>query len=585
MVSELEEITQLVYTVNALKNRNSEPTLTDSELVDAKTKLDPLLLSASKGIIVFNNKGEVEHFNVAAQNIFGYCEDEVVNRKIPDLIPCPDWADGNVDSYLRYFISSRVSPDIHLLARHRTNYDLLLDVSVVQPIQHENAFLNKSNGKNSPSKNNVPDLENKNCGLVYFFSDHIVNKQLEKDRENRKHALDFAAGVITRDKNFRVIEVNDHFCNTLGRKPSDFIGEQYIQVKFSGRSDCEQQLRKRREILSQGTPWVGDACYLDDKEKAIWFTESTTPIIGEDKEPYQYLSIYFEITDRKLFEEQLQNHRDHLQELVDEQVKDIKLAKEEAEHANKAKSVFLANISHELRTPLHGIISFNKLALKQFKTLPLTDNQADKVHGFLSRVETASQRLLLLLNDLLDLSKLESGNEELNFENHELYSLVRQIESENLTNIQVKRIEFKVLEPKKPIVILCDKNKLLQVFSNIISNAIRYSLEGSSICVEFDITEMVLGKRLTDTNKTRGVLLSFIDQGIGIPDNELKTVFGKFVQSSMTQNGAGGTGLGLAICREVVDAHNGKIWAEHNPKGGVIIRLFLPGLYTCVDQN
>jgi two-component system sensor histidine kinase ChiS len=87
---------------------------------------------------------------------------------------------------------------------------------------------------------------------------------------------------------------------------------------------------------------------------------------------------------------------------------------------------------------------------------------------------------------------------------------------------------------------------------------------------------MMLGKRATDTQKKEGILISILDQGPGIPDNELMDIFKKFIQSSQTKTKAGGTGLGLSISQEIVLAHKGKLWAEHNPEGGAIFKLFLP---------
>jgi signal transduction histidine kinase len=349
-----------------------------------------------------------------------------------------------------------------------------------------------------------------------------------------------------------------------------------MHYKFSSPPSSELQLRQRHEFLAQGTPWVGETGFLNNQGKQIWFTESITPFLDKDNVPYQYLSILFDITDRKKFEAQLKKHRDHLQDLVEEQITDIKHAKESAEIANSSKSEFLANMSHELRTPMHGIISFTKLCLKQFNNLPLDEKQTDKLQKFLTNIETSSQRLLSLLNDLLDLSKLESGKEEYYIEKYDIYSLVQQIHTEYSASIKEKKLNFVINHPSKPLSILCDKNKILQVLSNLIANAIKFSLETKTIEINIEYSEMLLGKRKTDTKQTCGVLIAISDQGVGIPEDELSTVFNKFIQSSKTKNGAGGTGLGLSICNEITAAHKGKIWAEHNPDGGQFLNYFYP---------
>ncbi len=583
------KITQVLHELNILKQQNAELSKTGFELISAQTKLHSLLHNASDGIITFAPNGKVETFNIAAQHIFGYSESEIVQRKISDLIPCPDWVEDNVGAYITYFISSRASTDIPLVGKHRIGFDILLDVSTGQVSEHNTVlfegdndgielFTDAENEQDpfSDESEEATNTEQQKDVIVCFFKDITLDKKLEKELEDHKFALDLAAGVIKRDKDFRVIDINDNFCQMLGRNRKEFIGEQYIQSKFSGEPNNEFELTQKRQFLSQGNPWLGESCFLNSQGEPVWFTESTTPFIDQHNTPYQYLSILINITDRKQFEVQLEEHRDNLQNLVDEQITDIKQAKDAAELANISKSEFLANMSHELRTPMHGIISFTQLCLKQFKNLPLDEKRTDKLQKFLSNIDTSSQRLLGLLNDLLDLSKLESGKDEFNLEKNDLHQLCQQIHNEILAKVQEKSIEFKIQPPIKPALVKCDKNKILQVLSNLINNAVKFSTENKTIDISFENTEIILGKRANDTEKTAGIILSIIDQGPGIPDDEMLTIFDKFIQSSKTKSGAGGTGLGLSICKEIISAHGGKIWAEQNPKGGSFFKFFLP---------
>ena len=573
---ESEENSQIIKELSSLRKQNDQLSQAGFELINEQSKLYSLLHNASDGIITFASDGTVDTFNIAAQHIFGYSEGEVVKRKIPDLIPCPDWVEDNVGAYIRYFISSRASADIPLLGKHRMGFDILLNISTGQASGQGTVLFDDSDEIDPfADDDNSLDTEEDNI-IVCFLRDITLDKKLERELEDHKLALDFSAGIIMRDKGFRVTEINDKFCQILGKHRNTFLGHQDIHSKFSDTPNNDLQQRQKCEFLAQGTPWVGETSFLNNQDEQVWFTESITPFLDKDNVPYQYLSILFDITDRKKFEVQLQKHRDHLQDLVDEQVTDIKHAKESAEIANNSKSEFLANMSHELRTPMHGIISFTTLCLKQFNNLPLDEKQTDKLHKFLTNIEISSQRLLSLLNDLLDLSKLESGKEEYHIEKYDLYSLVQQIQTEYSASIKEKNLNFIINHPDKPLFVSCDKNKILQVLSNLIANAIKFSLKTKTIEINIESSEMALGKRKTDTKQTSGVLIAISDQGVGIPDDELSTVFDKFIQSSKTKNGAGGTGLGLSICNEITAAHKGKIWAEHNPGGGTIFKLFLP---------
>jgi len=574
---------EVINELNSLKKQNEELSLAGFELISAQAKIHSLLHNASDGIITFAADGKVESFNIAAQHIFGYSEGEVVQRKIADLIPCPDWVEDNVGAYITYFISSRASSDIPLVGKHRIGFDILLDVSTGQASEENTLLFDGDDGVElfgddevDPFAEDVDEDTQKNDTIVCFFKDITLDKKLEKELEDHKHALDLAAGVVKKDKDFRVIDVNDHFCQMLGRNRKEFIGEQFIGTKFAGSlNNNEQQRQQKREFLSLGTPWVGETCFLDNQGNSVWFTESIKPFLDKHNTPYQYLSIFIDITDRKKAEAQLKQNRDNLQELVNEQVVDIKQAKEVAESANVAKGEFLANMSHELRTPMHGIISFTQLCLKQFKGQSLDEKKTDKLQKFLTNIDISSQRLLGLLNNLLDLSKLEAGKEELILEKHDLLQLSQQIHNEILAKTQEKKIAFKIHTPNFPAYVNCDKNKILQVLSNVINNALKFSPENKTIELIFEKTEIKLGKRASDIEKTEGVLLSIVDQGSGIPEEELLTVFDKFIQSSKTKSGAGGTGLGLAISKEIISMHKGKIWAEHNPEGGAIFKLFL----------
>ncbi len=573
------EIQRLNDEIYQLKRQNTELTRTGFDLISTQTKLQSVLHNASDGIISFASDGTVESVNSSAQQIFGYSEEEIVSHQIPNLIPCPDWVENNVPAYIEYFLKSRATPELPLIGKHKMGFDIQLNVSIAQTSKnHTLLFKNRRQDKHAIAS----DLENhaqdtaRNDSTVCFFRDITLNKKLEKDLADQKHALDLAAAIIIRDKDFRVIDVNDKLCQTLGRNRNEFLGEQYIQTKFGAPAKVEIELNKIREFLSQGNPWVGETLFMSLKGDPIWFTESTTPFLDKNNVPYQYLSILFDITDRKIFESQLEQHRDNLQHLVDIQVNDIRNARDDANFANQAKSEFLANISHELRTPLHGIISFTQLSLKQFKTLPLDESRTSKLEKFIGNIELTSQRLLLLLNDLLDLSKLETGKEKFNPERINLYELIRQIHDEYSAKILEKQIEFILIKPDKPIFSICDKQKVLQIFSNLMSNAIKFSPEQKSIVVHIEKDETVLGRRSTDTKKTKGVTFTITDQGPGIPDHELTAIFDKFYQSSTTKSGAGGTGLGLSISQEIASAHQGKIWAEHNPKGGAVFKLFLP---------
>jgi signal transduction histidine kinase len=237
---------------------------------------------------------------------------------------------------------------------------------------------------------------------------------------------------------------------------------------------------------------------------------------------------------------------------------ELQEAKKMAEAANNSKSNFLSNISHELRTPMHGILSFASFGIKKHATA----NPA-KTLDYFQKIRQSGETLLTLLNDLLDLAKLESGKIAFKFRPANLNSLI-DIVREEYNSLALEHnltIRCEHLEANEKITL--DTDKIRQVLRNLLNNAIKFSPEGGTIDV-------------ISFKKADSIVISVRDQGAGIPENELENIFDKFVQSSKNKTSANGTGLGLPICREIIAAHKGRIWAENNPDIGANLSFEIP---------
>jgi signal transduction histidine kinase len=175
---------------------------------------------------------------------------------------------------------------------------------------------------------------------------------------------------------------------------------------------------------------------------------------------------------------------------------------------------------------------------------------------------------LNLLNNLLDLSKLESGKSSLELRRDDIRKPIEQTLMEIGSLVKAKNIQIALHVLDASPIVWYDHKTMVQVFMNLLSNAIKFSPAGSEITVTLSETKTAA--------QQPALLCSVQDNGVGIPQGELELIFDKFIQSSKTKSGAGGTGLGLAIVRQIIEAHKGKIWAENSLGGGAAFNISLP---------
>jgi signal transduction histidine kinase len=282
------------------------------------------------------------------------------------------------------------------------------------------------------------------------------------------------------------------------------------------------------------------------------------------------LTLTRDISERKRYQDELLRHRDHLQEMVDEQTAGLLKAKLEAEQANHAKSEFLTNVTHELRTPMHAILSYAGLGRDKIGKLP-----DEKLADYFERIQVSGGRLLHLIDDLLDLSKLEADKMLLNRRPSGPVELCQRVIADLEPLLAARQLTTRLDVSGEVGAINADPERINQVLRNLLANAIRFSPEGGEVTLTLS-PDGLPGRRAGDSGSIAAVRIVVADRGVGIPAAELETIFDKFVQSSKTRTGAGGTGLGLAICREIVLAHHGQIWAHNRVGGGAEFAILLP---------
>ncbi len=244
---------------------------------------------------------------------------------------------------------------------------------------------------------------------------------------------------------------------------------------------------------------------------------------------------------------------------------ELVLAREEAEAANESKSVFLANMSHEIRTPLNAILGFANI-------LSGLITEAD-YKEYLESIHASGQALLSLINDILDLAKVEAGKVELVLAAMDSPTMFREMEQIFRQKIQEKGLGFSVeINANVPRALVLDEARIRQVLINLIGNAIKFTDKGH--------TKLIVNSRFDEADTNRVDLeFSVEDTGIGIPDDQKEKIFGTFEQmKGQTHAKYGGTGLGLAISKRLVEMMNGRIWVTGEVGVGTTFHVRLEGV-------
>jgi PAS domain S-box-containing protein len=331
----------------------------------------------------------------------------------------------------------------------------------------------------------------------------------------------------------KFLDVNPEACRVAGYSSEEILKMHISDFILPSRVDNYEvtfHKLKTEGKLSGEFPFM-------NKTRDIFYLEFHAVQIPGNK----FLAICMDVTERKKAEDEMLR------------------AKIVAENANRTKTEFLANMSHELRTPLNSVIGFSDMLLGG-----VGGELSEKQLRYLNNISNSGKHLLSIINEILDISRIESGEMTINIQKillDEVYEEIHPILKQLADN---KNIDFRIsLEPEKTYV-YADKVKLKQIFYNLVTNAIKFTEKGGSVLIDSTID----GKL---------VHISVIDNGIGIDSEGMKKLFKPFVQLDSSESRKyEGTGLGLALSKELVNLHGGHIWAESEPGKGSTFTFTIP---------
>lgn len=404
------------------------------------------------------------------------------------------------------------------------------------------------------------EVVSKNLGQgVRGILDQLYNQKILKELaeshsqlESQKKALDSAAIVAETDPKGRITYVNDKFLTLSKYSPEELIGKDHRVI--NSHHHPKEFFTHLWKTISSGMVWHGEIKNRAKDGSYYWVDTTIYPLKNTDGKIIKYIAIRFEITDKKDAFEKLQ------------------IANDATKKAADAKSAFLANMSHEIRTPLNSIIGLTEV-LKETNL-----SQEQSMH--LNTIEYASKSLLNIVNDILDLSKLNAGQVQCETRIFSIKTLARETLSMISSQARSKGIGTAFsIDDNISEHYIGDEFRINQVLINLLGNSVKFTDEG---VIELKITQN------TNPEHPGNLLFTIKDTGVGIPNEAQSLLFQAFQQGDNSiSKKFGGTGLGLFICKKLVNLMGGNIWFESIPNHGstFYFTLSLPPTNTPVNSN
>jgi PAS domain S-box-containing protein len=494
-------------------------------------KLSIALDQSANEIIITHKNGDIEYVNRSFTNVTGYLPSEVIGK----------------------------NPRILKSGTHSPAFYKDLWKTLSKGLRWEGEFQNrKKNGELYWESATITPIRNKDSEIVRYIAikeditlRRKAEQSLRESEEKFRSMVSNIPGVVYRcayDDEWTVLFITDAIENLTGYKFSDL---QNNKIKtFAGiihPDDLERVMESVGSGISAFQQYNLEYRIVTRHKTIKWVSNSGRPVYNEDKTIKWLDGFLFDITERIMALEELRQ------------------AKITAEEANNAKSEFLANISHEIRTPLNSVLGFTEL---------LEGLTTDSIQiKYLNSIRASGKNLMILINDLLDLSKIESGKMTLHYTFFDIRRLLDEIKNVFSLRVTIKGIGYiEKLDKNFPAEINFDEVRLRQILINLVGNAIKFTHQG-----EIKIIIKALSKNNAGKNPTMKLEIKVMDTGIGIPENSFRLIFESFRQhSQLDSKKYEGTGLGLAITKRLVEAMKGKISLKSEVGKGSVFKVEFP---------
>jgi PAS domain S-box-containing protein len=499
----------------AINTREQERDDATMALIRSEEKFRNIFNFSLDGILVTTMDGTILEASKMAGDIFELPANEVFGKNVSELMP---------EAYLRQRVSILRNLEAKGEYTFVTRYTNKLGKKL--HLEFSSKIINHDGNKSILS-------------LIRDISKRVkADEALRESEERYKKLVENFPSAIALHRDGKIVFVNDGIKSTLmGSAKKDFIGMDFMSLVPDSNKDAINTYFQ--STLDSNTTSPAIEVKLKKLSGEIIDVElSSIPLFfGKQK---TLLTVFKDISSRKQIEE----------ELV--------VALKQAEESDKLKSSFLANMSHEIRTPMNGIIGFADLLNKE-------NIDKSDIRRYVDIIKSSADRLLNIINDIIDISKIEAGVINLTIETFDLEKLIVDIYQFFLPQAERKGIVFNLNRSNKRHILNTDKSKLSQILTNLVSNALKFTSEGF----------IEMGYRIDDLDNS--IELYVKDTGIGIPKEQLKSIFERFRQADhYLHDFKEGTGLGLSICKGFTDALGGTIWVESEVEKGSTFYFEIP---------
>lgn len=486
-----------------------------------RSEIQNFFSMSSDFMAIVSPEGFFERVNQIFITKLGYTEDELIGKHVSTIVHPDDL--------------SRVKQDFEEVENNKEVTFLETDLRYVSKNQ-EIFWVN--------FKIVIDYLQNKHYAygrdITQQKAHDIQLREALKSVQDYKTALNQIAIVSITNLQGDITFANEMFSKISGYTIDELIGQNHRLLKSD--QNPEGIFEDLWKTISSGNTWRGEVCNKNKFGQFYWVDTLIVPLLDESGKPKQYFSIRYEITEKKQ-QEHLKSQNEELQK-----------GKEVAEQKTKLKERFLANMSHEIRTPMNSILGLSNL---MEKVGTLNPKQMD----YIKTIKLNSKNLLSIINDILDLSKIEEGKLEVEQSTFDVVELVKNVEKSLVLTAHKKKIALVAeIDSHVPKFLIGDSTRLNQVLINLTNNAIKFTLEGS-VKITVKLVNLV--------EKKATVYFGIEDTGIGIDPSKIDSIFEPFTQEkSSTTRLFGGTGLGLTISNQIIHAFGAQIQVKSQPNVG-----------------